>query len=155
MTARPPRPRLRDGTEVAAWVFKANPEVWDVEGHLARAGAVDRWPLAPGYRGDLLTAGQPALLWLTGGRAGVIAAGAVAGPAYDDHDHDQTHRRRWRRWAPVRLAAVAPARKAALLADPRFHRAEVVRLPRLGSPLALTTPELEVVEDAIGCNADW
>ena len=152
MTLRPPLPCLRNGTEVAAWVFKANPEVWDVEGHLARAGAVDRWPLAPGYRGDLLAAGHPALLWMTGGRAGVIAAGAVAGPAYDDHDESTG---RWRRWAPVHLAAVAPVRKADLIANPRFRGSEVVRLPRLGSPLGLTTPELEVVEDVIGGSDEW
>ena len=146
MTPGPPRPVLRDGTEVAAWVFKANPEVWDVESHLARVGAVDRWTVAPGYRGDLLAAGQPALLWLTGRRSGVIATGEVAGEAYDDHDEDTG---RWRRWTPVRLAAVPPVRKGALVADPRFRRAEVVRLPRLGSPLALTRAELDAVEDAL------
>ncbi len=147
MSPRRRLPVLRDGTEVAAWLFKANPQVWDVEGHLARHGSVDRWTVAPGYRGDLLEAGQPALLWLTGSRAGVIAAGSVTGLVYDDHDE---RRDRWRRWAPVRLAAVPPVRKATLLADPRFGRAEVVRLPRLGSPLALTKSELDAVEDALG-----
>lgn len=138
---------LRDGTEVAAWVFKANPDVWDVEGHLAAHGSVDRWPVAPGYRGDLLAAGHPAVLWLTGLRAGIIAAGTVTGPSYDDLDEDDG---RVRRWAPVRLQAVEPLRKAVLLADPRFRRPEMVRSARLGSPLALDAAELEAVEDAIG-----
>ena len=138
---------LRDGTEVAAWVFKANPDVWDVEGHLARHGAVDRWTLAPGYRGDLVAAGHPAVLWLTGARAGVIAAGRVTGSAYEDLDEDDG---RWRRWAPVHLEAVEPVRKPLLVADPRCSRLEMVRSARLGSPLALTRAELDVVEDAIG-----
>ncbi|MEO5680940.1 MAG: hypothetical protein ABIS47_14875, partial [Acidimicrobiales bacterium] len=60
---------LRNGTPVACWVFKANPEVWDVEAHLAAGHPVERWPVAPGYRGDLLAALHPALLWLTGRRA--------------------------------------------------------------------------------------
>ena len=100
---------LRDGTEVAAWVFKANPDVWDVESHLARHGAVDRWTLAPGYRGDLLVPGHRAVLWLTGSRAGVIAVGTVTGLAYEDLDEDEG---RLRRWAPVQLRAVPPVRKA-------------------------------------------
>lgn len=144
-----PRPLavLRDGTEVAAWVFKANPDVWDVEGHLAANGSVDRWTVAPGYRGDLLAAGHRAVLWLTGRRAGIIAAGTVTGPAYDDLDEDDG---RLRRWAPVRLEAVEPIRKPTLLADPRFRRPEMVRSARLGSPLALTADELAAVDDALG-----
>lgn len=138
---------LRDGTEVAGWVFKANPEVWDVEAHLAGHGSVDRWTLAPGYRGDLLEAGHPAVLWLTGRRAGVIAAGTVTGAAFDDLDEDTG---RVRRWAPVHLAAVDPVGKATLLADPRCRRPEMVRSARLGSPLALTRAELDAVEDALG-----
>ena len=137
---------LRDGTDVAAWVFKANPEVWDVEGHLARHGSVDRWTVAPGYRGDLLAAGHRAVLWLTGSRAGIIASGTVTGPAYEDLDEDQG---RPRRWVPVRLVAVEPIRKPVLLADPRFRRPEMVRSARLGSPLALTRAELAAVDDAL------
>jgi hypothetical protein len=140
---------LRDGTEVAAWVFKAKPEVWDVEGHLAREGSVDRWTLAPGYRGDLLAAGHRAVLWLTGARAGVIASGTVTGPAYDEFDEFDEKEGRPRRWAPVHLDAVRPVGKPTLLADPRFDRPEVVRLPRLGSPLALTRTELAAVDDAL------
>ncbi len=135
---------LRDGTEVAAWVFKANPGVWDVESHLARHGSVGRWTVAPGYRGDLLAAGHPAVLWLTGRRAGVIAGGTVTGPAYEELDEEE---QRVRRWAPVHLVAVDPVRKPTLLADPRFRRPEMVRSARLGSPLALTRAELDAVED--------
>ena len=138
---------LRDGTEVAAWVFKANPEVWDVERHLSASGSVDRWTVAPGYRGDLLAPGHPAFLWLTGARAGVIAAGTVTGTVYEDLDEDDG---RLRRWAPVDLRAVGPLRKPALLADPRFRRPEMVRSARLGSPMALDQAELDALEDALG-----
>ena len=137
---------LRDGTEVAAWVFKANPAVWDVEGHLARHGSVDRWTLAPSYRADLLGAGHRALLWLTGARAGVIAVGTVMGPAYDDLDEDDG---RLRRWAPVHLVAVPPLRKPDLLEDPRCRRLEMVRSARLGSPMAVDADELAAIDDAL------
>jgi len=147
MAADEPLAVLRNGTEVAAWVFKANPEVWDVEAHLAAHSSVDRWTVAPGYRGDLLAAGHQAVLWLTGRRAGVIALGTVTGTAYEDLDEDDGI---VRRWAPVALEAVEPVRKATLLADPRFRRPEMVHTARLGSPLALTQAELDAVEDAVG-----
>lgn len=146
MGRRQPLAVLRDGTEVAAWVFKANPAVWDVEGHLARHGSVDRWTLAPSYRADLIDAGHRAVLWLTGARAGVIAVGTVTGPAYDDFDEGDG---RMRRWAPVHLEGVPPVRKHELLADPRCHRLEMVRSARLGSPLALTADELAALDDAL------
>lgn len=137
---------LRDGTEVAAWVFKANPAVWDVEGHLARHGSLDRWPVVPSYRAELVAAGHRALLWLTGPRAGIIATGRVTGPVYDDVDEDE---RRPRLWAPVHLEAVPPVRKHDLLADPRCRRPEMVRSARLGSPMALTADELAAVDGAM------
>ena len=132
---------LHDGTEVAAWVFKANPEVWDVEGHLARGRAIERWTLAPGYRGALLAAGHRAVLWLTGRRAGIIASGTVTGEAYEELDEEEE---RMRRWVPVHLTAVHPVRKDALLGDPRCRRLEMVRSARLGSaspsPWTSSTP---------------
>ena len=146
MGRRPPLAVLRDGTGVAAWVFKANPAVWDVESQLARHGSVDRWTLAPSYRADLIDAGHRALLWLTGTRAGVIAVGTVTGPAYDDVDEEDG---RLRRWASLHLEAVPPLRKADLLADPRCRRPEMVRSARLGSPMALSSDELAAVEDGL------
>ena len=56
-----PLPQLRDGTEVAAWMFKANPEVWDVLAFLESGVDVDSWRMAPSYRVDLIEPGHPAL----------------------------------------------------------------------------------------------
>jgi hypothetical protein len=136
---------LRDGLEVACWLFKANPEVWPVEEHLGEHGRVDGWSVAPGYRGELLRPGHPAVLWLTGRRAGVIAVGAVTGLVHEERQDDG----RVRRGVDVALRAVPPIRKGELLEDPRFARAEPLRSARLGSPNGLTEAELAAIEDLL------
>ncbi len=77
----------------------------------------------------------------------VLRDGTEVAAAYDDLDEGTGA---LRRWAPVRLAAVDPVRKATLLADPRCRRLEMVRSARLGSPLALARTELDAIEDLIG-----
>lgn len=155
--------RLRDGTEVAAWLFKANPEVWDVLGAIRdrnRGGAegLDWWPMAASYRVELVHPGQPCALWVTGGRksptTGVWAMGQVTGePFVDADDADE--------WATDPLGRKAiryrvafevevteePVTLADLLGDERFERAEIVRAPRVSSPVALTAAQWSAIED--------
>jgi hypothetical protein len=141
--SRPTIARLRSGTAVAGWLCKANPEVWDVESHLAAHGRVDRWRLMHGYRAELLAPGHPFVLWLTGPRSGVIAVGFVTGRAEIADDGDAGPRP----YCPIDAVAIDPIRKATLLADLGFELAEVVRTPRAGNPLALTPDELDMVAD--------
>ena len=82
-------PVLRDGTVVAAWLFKANPEVWDIFGHIRRGAPLDAWRMTPSYRVALVRPGHRAVLWITGQRGsghvpGVWAIGEVTGDPYED-----------------------------------------------------------------------
>jgi hypothetical protein len=43
--------RTTSGIEIAGWLLKANPDVWDVLGHLAAGRVIDGWGVAQGYRG--------------------------------------------------------------------------------------------------------
>jgi EVE domain len=152
-----PIARLRDGTEVAAWLFKANPAVWDVVGAIAAINAdpgaepIDRWPMVASYRIDLVAPGQPCVLWVTGGRTarttGVWGMGHVTTEAYldaSDRRPDDT-----KPWAGLDLEFLTqPIPLAELAADERFARAEIIRAPRVSSPVALTADELWAIEEA-------
>jgi hypothetical protein len=80
------------------------------------------------YRLELMAAGQPCLLWLSGRAApGVHALGALTGPVGRDDDGGPV--------VPVRLELLAePVPRAELLADPRMRDAEVLRMPAGSNP---------------------
>lgn len=143
--------RLRDGTEVAAWLFKANPAVWDVVGAIEAGEPIDRWPMVPSYRVHLVAPGQPAVLWVTGGRGarttGVWATGRIASEPYLA---ERSRGGEPRPWVDLDLDVLpAPVRLLELLDDERFARCEIVRAPRVSSPVAITAPELAAIEDAL------
>lgn len=141
---------LRDGTPVAAWMLKANPQVWDLRPTMAGRDRLDRWRLAPGYRADLIAPGHPCALWITRGDprlpSGLWAVGEVTGrPEADVGDpdderwRDEGARRRVRPYVPVRMRVLGePVRREELAADPRTAGLEVLRLPRIGNPAAVT-----------------
>jgi hypothetical protein len=137
----------RDGVEIAAWMLKANPDVWDVIGHLAAGRVIDSWGVMPGYRAELMGPGDRCFVWVTGPRGawwtpGIWAAGVVASrPMASDEQG-----RRLRAGLEVRaLDEILPRRE--LRADPRFAAAEILRLPRMGNPLILTPAELAVIDE--------
>ena len=72
--------RTASGVEIGGWLLKANPDVWDVIGHLAAGRAIDGWGVAEGYRADLMrratvaSCGSPA----RGARPGRRASGPRA-----------------------------------------------------------------------------
>lgn len=153
MTSTPPIAELRDGTEVAAWMFKAKPEVWDVIGAIEAvladpsAPGITSWEMAASYRVDLVEPGHPCVLWVTGGRhaptTGVWGIGEVTTPP----EFDVTSERpRFEVGLDLELVG-SPVRLIDLLSDERFVRAEIVRAPRVSSPVALTAAELEAIED--------
>jgi len=156
-------PRLRDGTEVAAWMFKANPEVWDVIAFLQSGVDVDSWRMAPSYRVDLVEPGHPCVLWVTGPRGarhtpGVWAIGQVTGEPFEDVGDpddplwiDLGAQRQVRPFVEVSMQVLAePVPREDLAAEPAFHDAEILTAPRMGSPLAVTAGELEVIEALAG-----
>lgn len=162
MTPAGPVARLRDGTAVGAWLLKANPAVWDIGTFLASGVEVDRWRLAPSYRAGLMAPGHPAVLWVTRGdpglEPGVRAVGVVTAEARADVGEpddplwrDLTAQQQVRPYVEVRLAALArPVTDAEVRADPRLAGTEILRVPRLGSPVALTPGEWEALGDLLG-----
>ncbi|MFZ4517376.1 MAG: EVE domain-containing protein [Microthrixaceae bacterium] len=154
--------RLRDGTAVGAWLLKANPAVWDVGAFLDAGEEADTWRLAPTYRVDLLAVGQPVGLWITRGDPahppGLWAVGSVTGaPADDVGDPDDPRwrdlgaRRQVRPYVPVRLRALdRPVAVEAVRNDPRLATTEIVRAPRVASPVAVTPEEWAALLDLTG-----
>ena len=152
--------RLRDGSPVAAWLFKANPEVWDVLGALDQRTGIDHWRMAPSYRTDLVHPGQPCGLWVTGAAsaahvAGAWALGHVTGEPYldtgdpsDSAWRDLGAARQVRPYVAVDLRVLEqPVDRRVLRGDPRFVDAEILRRPRMGSPLALSPGEWDALVD--------
>ena len=136
-------------------MLKANPDVWDVEGALASRRDLDTWRLAPSYRVELVRPGHPCVLWVTGtgvgaARAGVRALGVVTTepfPDVGDPDdpawRDRAAARVERPYIGVSLDVLdRPLTRAEVRADPRLEALEVLRRPRMGSPLAVTDGEL-------------
>lgn len=159
VTTADPIARLRDGSPVGAWLFKANPHVWDVLAALERRHDLDRWRLAWSYRVDLVDVGHPCALWVTGSSsdshiAGLWAVGVVTSPpaAAPDDPTDPG-------WGPdarpmdvrpyvgVALTVLdEPIPRGVFRADPRLARTEVLQRPRMGSPLVLTPDEWAVLD---------
>jgi hypothetical protein len=151
---------LRDGTPVGAWLFKANPEVWDVLAFLRSGADVDSWRMAPSYRVDLVAEGQPAVLWVTGPAngdhvPGVWAVGEIAGEVFEDVGdpddplwRDHGAKRQVRPYVEMRMDVLAePVSRMELAEDPRFGEAEILTRPRMGSPVALRPIELDVIDE--------
>lgn len=151
---------LRDGTPVGAWLFKANPAVWDVLGALERHEDLDSWRMAPSYRVGLVAPGHPCALWVTGPRsapyrAGVWAVGTVVSVPYDDVGDpddpswfDRGAARQVRPYVKVDLRVLStPIDRDDLRGDPRFAGSEILRRPRMGSPVAITPDEWTAVRD--------
>ena len=154
MADRPRRiAELRDGTPVAAWVLKARPSLWDIGTALLTGVELDWWRLAPTYRAELVRAGHPCVLWVTRGDArfgsGGWAGGRVTGDPVDevgDPDdplwRDEGAQRQVRPRIPVELEVLEdPVRREELESHPALHRTEILRVPRIGNPAALTPPE--------------
>jgi hypothetical protein len=102
------------------------------------------------YRLDLVTPGQPVVLWVSGRVApGVHAVGTVTGPAQEplgDRPGDDD-----RPALPVRLTRLDdPVDRADLLHDPRFRDAEVLRMPAGSNPSWLTAAQLATVLERAG-----
>lgn len=108
--------------------------------------------LRPSYRLELMRPGQPCLLWLSGQQSpGIHAFGTIAsnpqtrGP---DPTGPEVEVR-----VDLRLLA-SPVPRSALLADPSFAAAEVLRMPAGSNPSYLRPDELEALEE-LGDPNEW
>jgi len=102
------------------------------------------------YRLELLAAGQPCLLWLSGPTLpGVHALGTIEEPVSTDDDGPVV---------PVRLVLLAePVPRGELLVDPRMRSAEVLRMPAGSNPSWLSAEQFGAVLDRAdsGCLERW
>ncbi|MFQ1001228.1 hypothetical protein [Modestobacter sp. SSW1-42] len=125
--------------DVACWVIKSSRPPGEVlPGWLPGATAeLDRC-VRPSYRLELVRAGQPVLLWVSGrDRPGVQALGEVAGPVRDTDGGPAVL---------VRLTRLAePVDRAELLADPAARDAEVLRMPAGSNPSWLSAEQYAAV----------
>jgi len=134
--------RALTSDSLGAWLIKASPGEQSVD-ELVRRGFATTWSwcVRPTYRADLVAAGQPVLLWVSGdGRrvpAGIHAHGLTTGPVDED-----------RLTMPVTLKPVdPPVPRSWLLGHPLLSRAEVVRMPAGSNPSYLTVEQLRALQD--------
>ena len=130
--------RLTAG-DVACWVLKTTrpPAAIDAGWRPGGARSLTRC-VRRSYRLELMAAGQPCLLWLSGrDRPGVHALGTVTGPVEEDADGPAV---------PVRLTLLPePVARAELLGDPRMRDAEVLRMPAGSNPSWLSHEQFDAV----------
>ena len=125
--------------DVACWVLKTSrPPAdlapgWSPDERRALTRCVRR-----SYRLELMVAGQPCLLWLSGReQPGVHALGVVTGGVRPEGDG----------WTvPVNLTLLPePIPRAELLADPVAREAEVLRMPAGSNPSWLSEGQFTAV----------
>ena len=132
--------RLTPG-DVACWVLKSArpPAAIDAGWRPGTARSLTRC-VRRSSRLELMAAGQPCLLWLSGrDRPGVHALGSVEGPVEDDDGGPVV---------PVRLTLLSePVPRAELFGDPRMEDAEVLRMPAGSNPSWLSRAQFDAVLD--------
>ena len=118
---------------LGAWLLKASGGAPSTRAHV-RAGfaAASTWCVQPTYRTDLVEAGQPVLLWVSGTErdhpAGIYARGLTTGPAEPGV-------------MPIALTPVLhPLLRSELVGHPGLTTMEVLRVPA-GSNPSFVTPE--------------
>lgn len=128
---------------LGAWLVKASGSEPSTRAHV-RAGFADAatWCVRPTYRTDLVVAGQPVLLWVSGSEpglpAGIHAHGTTTGPARDGV-------------MPVALAPLAdPLLRSELVGHPGLTSLEVLRMPAGSNPSYVTPRQLDVLVDLCG-----
>ena len=130
--------------DVACWVLKTTrpPAAIDAGWRPGKARSLTRC-VRRSYRLDLMAAGQPCLLWLSGrDRPGVHALGELTGSAEPDGEG----------WVvPVRFTLLTePVTRAELVVDPVVREAEVIRMPAGSNPSWLSAGQFAAVLSRAG-----
>lgn len=152
---------LADGSAVGAWMLKANPAIWDIGAALEQRLSVDWWRLARSYRADLVHPGHRCILWITRGdkrvASGIWGFGTVTGEPIeapgDPMDPlwvDERAREQIRPRIPVELRILeAPIEREQIREDPRLAGLEILRVPRIGNPAAVSPAEWEAIRTLV------
>ena len=127
---------------LGAWLVKASPASLPIEEH-ARTGFTDITSrcVRATYRTELVRAGQPVLLWVSGNDlrhpAGIYAAGHTTGSVDGEAPSPEM---------PVRLRAVRPAvLRKEILDHPLLSGIEVIRMPAGSNPSYLDAEQYDAL----------
>lgn len=138
---------------MAYWILQGNPKIFDTHGAL-QAGTIDRWRIRR-YLHDI-TPGDEFALWISGPGGGVRALGTVTEPPMRDTDPDPFWvdaadgvKPAWRVGIRISRRLSSPIPRADLLADPRFARSMILRMPGGGNPFPVTSAEWVVLQSHI------
>lgn len=133
-------PRSVTRETLGAWVIKTDPESTSVD-DLRRTAfrTVSSRCVVPTYRTDLVDAGQPVLLWISGSDprspAGIYAQGRTTGRVAATGADELS--------MPLELVPVEPPiLRAEILTDPVLSRIEVVRMAAGSNPSYITRQQL-------------
>ncbi len=144
-----------EGIEIAGWLLKGDPKVFDVDAELDTDGVIQNWSVHDNYRAHLMADGQRCVLWRSGPNAGVIAAGYVTGPVEPGESDpaswvDQDKAREAKLFVPVELYALdAEIQRADFKTHPVLSQVEVLRSPQGSNPSILTPEELDALEELL------
>jgi hypothetical protein len=124
---------------LGAWLLKANPESGSPVTRWIEQGGkvVESWCVVPGYRSELMIAGDKVVLWVSGnGRRvarGIWGLGHVTAPV-DDTGHELS--------VPLELPLLAEPVPAEDLVAAGITDLEVQRMPQGSNPSWLTAQQL-------------
>lgn len=147
-----------DDSNLGAWVLKCNPEVYDLRAAVdAGIAHVDSWSVRPGYRAEMMAAGQRVLLWVSGnGRRmarGIWGTGWVRGAVREiDVEEqpgfwvDQGARRSVRLAVPVWVPVLEEPVTVAEIRGAGLGDLEVLRIPQGANPSWVSKEQLSVLE---------
>jgi hypothetical protein len=123
---------------LGAWLLKASGAAPSTREHVRAGFAQARtWCVRPTYRTDLVAAGQPVLLWVSGSEpglpAGIHAHGRTTGLARDGV-------------VPLLLGPLGdPLLRSELVGHPDLAGLEVLRMPAGSNPSYVTPEQLAVL----------
>ena len=143
-------------TDIACWVLKANPKIYDLLTQWEQQGPfkVGGWvPLRQTYRLELMAPGQRCLLWLSGRDSpGIYAIGKLtgvvqqAGHGGGRYWRDPEKAREVGPWVPIKVVPLSTrVPRAALMHEAEFRKAEFVRMAAGSNPSYLDRDQFKVV----------
>lgn len=153
-------PQRLDRSTIEGWLFKCNPNVWDIESALGDGRPIASWRVQPSYRLKLIEAGDPAMIWVTGSERsrgptpGVWAIGHTTGTFIDDYgdqywlDTDQACELEL--FAELVTQPIDVLPRTGIRANPETAGLEVLRQPQMSNPSYVSPKEYKAIEQMAG-----